>query len=676
MYTILQKTVEGLSPLTDEEIIKEVKKQFLYGITYSYIHIIGTDEIFNQDNYLKNVQFSELRFVPNEGIFGQCVAKKVDLNFNNVDSQFSIQDEEFDLYIGVHYNNQEYYIKYGRFIVQHPNTETTTDNTSFTALDYMIKFNQPYVDIVKYPCTLKTLAKSVCQQAGLELAEETFRNEDFIVENNQFVNGENLRQILQGIALSAFSWARVDEDNKVHFDFNIINEPTENIDYDQYYNLSKDDLMYGPVNRIIIRDSQIEGENITVDDEESIETNGITELVISDNPFAYTQEKREQLIEAGKELFGFTYMPVNSVNLIGFAYLNCKDKIRFKTMQNKYIDTYLFNHIINYEGAILDEVQTQALTKTETKYIYTPDVSQQIKNTQIMVDKANQKITGIIEKQEGQNSQLVSIEADLSGVHTTIQDNQKDVEEKLNQIEQTIAGTTQTLTTKGGNNIFYYAKEFWNDGTEDGTANLEEYTNTEVQQKSISGNSYIINSGISEQKIIVKNDTYAISFTYKKLIELATGYIEINGTRYDLTSTDWKEEVFIENIDTNTIDFKIVSDTDNAFEIFDLMGSIGNEKQIWTQNPNETRTDTVTIGKGIQVNSSSKNTYARFDADGNRVYNKSTEEVTTELTDLGVRTDYIGPTLDSSGNRKTNKAELGGILIQEIDNQTWFSSLL
>lgn len=658
------------------QFLQEIKDKFIKGPTFGRIHILDTDENFTQDNYLKDFSVSELRFVPDKGLFGGCVAKKVDVNFNNVNKQFSIQDKEFEAYLGVDYEDERYEIKYGTFIVQHPETEDTTDNTSFTALDYMIKFNQKYIDYVTYPCTLRDIAESICIQAGVTLSEEKFRNDDFIVENNQFVNGENLRQVLQGIALSAFSWARVDENNELHFDLNQKEDIDIELTPNEYYNLSKDDYEYGPINRIIIRDSQIEGENVTIDDKESMTENGIIELVIEDNPFAYTQEKREQLIKAGKELFGFRYMPVNDVSLIGLAFLNSKDKIRFKTLDGEVFDTYLFDHTINYNGVILDNIQSKALTKTETRYIYKPDITQAIKNTQIIVDKANQTINQIIEKQDEQSSQLVNIETDLSGVHTTIQDNQKDIEEKINEIEQTIEGTKQTLTYKGGNNIFYYAKEFWNNGTEGRTANLEEYTDTEIQQKSVSGNAYMINKGTSEQKNVVKNDTYTISFTYKKLIDLATGYVDINGTRIDLTSTDWKEEVITEVIDTNTIDIKIVSDTANAFKIFDLMGAVGNEKQVWTQNPNETRTDTVIIGKGIQVNSSSKNTYARFDADGNRVYNKSTEEVTTELTDLGVRTDYIGPTLDISGNRKTNKAELGGILIQEIDNQTWFSSLL
>lgn len=648
------------------QFTEDIRKAFRTGITKAYLEVIGTDVVIDYQNYLKNIEFSELRFVPDKGIFGQAVAKKIVVNFNNSDNTLNLQDKEIRLFIETEVDEEKYRIKYGDFIVQHPENENVNDNTSLTGLDYMIKTNVKYVDTIPYPCKLRQLANNICTQCGLTLSKESFKNENFEVENNQFVNGETCRQIIQGIALSAFSWARIDENNELHFDFDKDFTIKEELTSDDYYNLDFNKELYGPTNRVIIKDSQIDGENVTISDDKSIATNGVHEIVIEDNPFAYTKEKREQLIEAGKDLFGFSYLPINSSKLIGYIYLNCLDRTRIKNMQGQSFETYLFNHIINYEGTALDTIEVPAMTKTETKYTFTPDITQALKNTQVIVDKANQKITGIIEKQEGQSNQITSIEASLDGINTKIQDNQDDINERFNKIETTLEGTTQVLSNKGGNNIFYYAKEFWTDGTENGTAKLNEYTDTEVQKISVSGNGYKINKGTSEQKVNVKNDIYTISFTYKKLIDLATGYVLINNERIDLSSSKWKEEVITLNIDTNNVDFKIVSDTDNAFEIYDLMGTIGEEKQIWTQNPNETRTDTVTIGKGIEVKSSSKNTYARFDADGNRIFNSSTNQVVTALTDKGVETNEIDSEL----------GKIGGILIQKMDGQTWISSLM
>ena len=645
----------------------EIKQAFTKNITKAYV--IRTRDGFeiNQDNYLKDYKLEELRFVPDNGFIGGTVARRLTLNFNNVDNQFDIQDEDLRFFAGVEYEGKDYYIDYGNFIVQKPETENTTDNTNATCLDYMCLLNATYNDEMTYPCTLGELAENVCSQAGLELATKTFRNSDFIVTDNQFVNNEPLRTVLGAIALSAFSWARIGQDNRVYIDFTIKQQEDISLDYDSYFNLSMASKPFGPINRIILRNSQVEGENITVQDDESIAENGVHELVIADNPFAYTQEKREQLIEAGKEFYGFTYMPITSMDTIGYAFLDSNSLIKINDMQDKANYAYVFNHTIDYNGALLDSIESPALTETETKYTYTPEEVQKQRRTEIIVNKHEQTITSIIQEQDELTNRQNVLEQNLDSTTNTISEVNEDLTERINQLQVNLDGLSQTVSQKGGDNIFSYDKEFWTGDTDDDVSNLEEYTDTDIQQNSVSGVGYIINKGTSRQNVQVKNDTYTISFTYKKLVELATGYVLINGTRYDLTSTNWDEIVVTLDVNTNYVDFEIISDTNKAFEIFDLMGSIGNEKQVWTQNANETRTDTVKIGKGITVSSSLTNTIWKADADGNRIINTDTGETVAEFTDKGTVTKNI---------EVQETAEIAGILIQEIDNQTWISSLL
>lgn len=649
------------------KMIDEIKEAFTKNITKAYV--IRTRDGFeiNQDNYLKDYKLEELRFVPDNGFIGGTVARRLTLDFNNVDNQFDIQDEDLRFFAGVEYEGKDYYIDYGNFIVQKPETENTTDNTNATCLDYMCLLNATYNDEMTYPCTLGELAENVCSQAGLELATKTFRNSDFIVTDNQFVNNEPLRTVLGAIALSAFSWARIGQDNRVYIDFTIKQQEDISLDYDSYFNLSMASKPFGPINRIVLRNSQVEGENITVQDDESIAENGVHELVIADNPFAYTQEKREQLIEAGKEFYGFTYMPITSMDTIGYAFLDSNSLIKINDMQDKANYAYVFNHTIDYNGALLDSIESPALTETETKYTYTPEEVQKQRRTEIIVNKHEQTITSIIQEQDELTNRQNVLEQNLDSTTNTISEVNEDLTERINQLQVNLDGLSQTVSQKGGDNIFSYDKEFWTGATDDDVSNLEEYTDTDIQQNSVSGVGYIINKGTSRQNVQVKNDTYTISFTYKKLVELATGYVLINGTRYDLTSTNWDEIVVTLDVNTNYVDFGIISDTNNAFEIFDLMGSIGNEKQVWTQNANETRTDTVKIGKGITVSSSLTNTIWKADADGNRIINTDTGETVAEFTDKGTVTKNI---------EVQETAEIAGILIQEIDNQTWISSLL
>lgn len=424
MYKITRTLLDGTSPSVLTNIPDNIRNKFISGPVYGKIKVIDTNEVFTQDDYLKDFKVSDLRFIPDQGIFGGAVAKELKINFVNVDKEFTLQDKEVEAYNSVIDEDEGYIyeIKYGRFIVQHPETEDTTDNTSITALDYMVKANEPYVNTITYPCTLRQLAENICGQLGLTLASESFRNQSFSVVDNQFVGGESYRNVIQNIAKSAFSWARIDENNELHFDFNKINISNIELDTDNYYKLSTDDLVYGPVNRIVIANSQIEGEATKIEDAQSITQNGLTEIVIYDNYFAYTQAKREQLITAAQNLLGLTYMPVNNIDLPGFCFINCIDKLNITTLNENDYDTYLFDHIIEYDGTLKDSVQTKALTKTETKYAYTPEMTAALQKTEIIVDKQNQTITSTIERVDEQDNKISSLTQTVDELSSKISD--------------------------------------------------------------------------------------------------------------------------------------------------------------------------------------------------------------------------------------------------------------
>ena len=540
----------------------EAKQRILSGkITRAYLKVLATDTlpeiIIDENNYLKDFTFEDFRYVPDEGFIGGTVAKSITGNFNNIDNFFSIQDREFELYLGVDLEDETTeYIKYGTFIVQKPEDDQVTDNTSFEALDYMIKLNLPWEDRMTYPCTLKQLFDDLVEQSGLKTKVTTFLNENFIVENNQFEEGTTRRDVLKAIAQVAFNWARIDEDDDIVMDFNKDNEVIENLTIDNYYNFSKQEK-YGPVNVIILKNSQVEGENVTIKDEESINAgkgknkfnkdnmkytegyyldknnnevvdeqwqytdyikvdsynitlskvsdelpaicgydenknfiigaqyknqsivtlnsnqkikyirfsvkkdwltfkenyhtlnfpifigdypyigkiqleenayatdfeefipNGETELVISDNPFAYNQAKRAELIEAGRNLFGLTYTPM-SMDMIGYIYLNCKDKISTINLNNEEFETYLFNHTIEYNGVVSDSMESPAMTKTETKYQFTSDMIKALKRTEILVDKANQQIQQIVEEQTNFSKKVSNLTVGLNSITSEV----------------------------------------------------------------------------------------------------------------------------------------------------------------------------------------------------------------------------------------------------------------
>lgn len=406
------------------QISEEAKERLLQGrVVRAYLKVLATETeeefIINEENYLKDFVLEDYRYIPSKGIIGGATSKRIKGNFYNIDSNFNIEDREFELYIGVELQDKSVeYLKYGNFIVQKPDNNTVNDNTEFEAFDYMIKTNKKYEDRLVYPSTLKELFLDVVEQCELETDIINFTNGSFVIENSPFKENITNREVLQSIAEVAFNWVRIDENNKVVMDFKQKDTIDETITIDQYKDFNKINK-FGPINVVVLRNSQVEGENITYRDEVSIERYGETELVIEDNPFAYTQEKRRELIESADKIIGLQYYPVE-VESIGFIYLNCNDRIEIEDLSGSKYDTYLFNHTITYNGTVMDTIASIADTKNETKYQFTSDMINKMQRSEFIVDKAKQQIEGILSNQTQQEYNITQIHQDINKITANV----------------------------------------------------------------------------------------------------------------------------------------------------------------------------------------------------------------------------------------------------------------
>ena len=156
---------------------------------------------------------------------------------------------------------------------------------------------------------------------------------------------------------------------------------------------------------------------------------------------------------------------------------------------------------------------------------------------------------------------------------------------------------------------------------------------------------------------------YAIKFHYKRLLLAATATVKYNGRTIEL-----EEEGIIETtgtVNSGKFEFRVDCNIDDGYEIYDLMLNIGEVSIPWTQNANESTSDTVNISKGITVSSNATNTDAKMDSDGFRVVNKSTGETVMEGTDEGGKFNKV----------EAEKGTIGGVIIQKVGNQTWISGV-
>lgn len=405
------------------EVTEQVKNDFKSTGTVKrgYIRLIplsNEEETIFDESSIKQFRILDDIYTPDEGVVGSVIAKELSIQLFKP-SSVDLVDRELEVFIGVEDSGGNVtYVPYGTYIIQKPENETLTENASFEALDYLIKFNVPYVDNIEYPTTLKNVLKSICELSGVPLATETFANDDFVVENNQFVNAETCRDVLKGIVQQAGGYARIGRDNALHIS-TLGSQTMHTIDETEYSPDIKVNQVFGPVNRLVLRMSQVEGENVVREDAESIAEYGLKELVIYDNPFTYTQEKREQSIdEIWNVVNGMTYYDFETKN-VPRPYADAGDNLTIEIGEDTY-DTYIFTQEIIFNGGLNGTISATADTESETRYAFTPNIGTRLKRTEIVVDKHDQTITAMAQQVEDNTEQIAQQQVTINSISSSI----------------------------------------------------------------------------------------------------------------------------------------------------------------------------------------------------------------------------------------------------------------
>jgi len=290
----------------------------------------------------------------------------------------------------------------------------------------MIKFNVPYQNRVTYPIRADLFFSDLCDQVGLEVGSLDFVNANYMILGNPFTNNEDCRQVLSEIAQLAGGFAKIGRDNKVYIiSLNKSAEPVEVIDGNNYFTDFSKNEEYGEVNCLVLSISQVEGENSTIQDDESIQENGLTEIEIQDNSFLIERVEREKVITPlWNNLNGLKYTPF-STKYYGFPYLDSGDCIAILDAEDVQHITYVLNHTFTFNGSFDGELDSPALTKTQVKYKNTNNTKTKFKNVEFKIDKINGQMSQIIEEQsdtEDKISEIVQTVDELDSKVSTIAD--------------------------------------------------------------------------------------------------------------------------------------------------------------------------------------------------------------------------------------------------------------
>lgn len=309
-------------------------------ITYrEYVVLTGTTTQIDVKTEMYSTAYKDTHFI---GTFNMKYIKFTTSN------DVKYRNKELILYKEI--NGESF--KVGNFIVTEIKDSDSNEEVTVTAYDYGLKFAQPYLSNLDYSTgniTLKNVLDEICTNIGVELANDTITNGDFIVDSNQFVNGEMYGDVISAIAYLSGDFATINNDDKLKFVFNTI---TDEI-IEDYVDL-QDKRDTRPITSLSIGTSQVEGQNAVIKDEDLINQYGEHWLTINDVPFAYTLEKREQLKTAiFDKIKGFGYSSFKSEYAFK-PYLELGDLIQFKNKDGELVNSIILRITTKYDNIILE----------------------------------------------------------------------------------------------------------------------------------------------------------------------------------------------------------------------------------------------------------------------------------------------------------------------------------
>lgn len=660
-----------------------------------YSCILTINDVEVPYNQIESIKISSPIIDKNSNTFyiGTFISQSITIKFKNLDGLDIKSGNNVDLQIGQYIDSAYEYVPIGKFLIDDL-TENYQTTCEITCMDYAVKM-KPNIDYSAAfdetgLISIDDLLHYICEYFGVELGTYPDINGDIKISTyDSSISG---KQYISYIAEIKGSNAKFGRDGKLYLQ-PLKTDPVYTINAlsSKTWELSEKYEITNVIYEDAVRKFAFGDENL---EEAGIKKN--TLFIRTDNMFIVNGEIVETIYNNVK---GFKIYSLKCENF-GDVSLDSWDIIRYQLGVDEndepiYYDT-LNNNEITYAMTVMSTVDTKI-----------PTVQQESTVNVVGGDDSEQKLRIMRTEINQQTGDIKLLTEETTRIQDNLNENYYDIRQTNQLIQNASEGLTNTFSEAGGNNVFRNTG-LWFEGDSDGDnflfpcvpggdtepnypssstyllsdLSFEYWTGYAAKTKndeSISGNSFILQTGIFYQEAYVPNGNYSISFMYKKLINLAVATVKINEHIYKLTSNEWKQFytgeqdengnyiVFPIEVTSGKISIEFSSNSNNSVEIYDLMCNKGTTKLAWSQNENETTTDTVNISKGITITSNKEDVKFKANADGVRIVNKNNEkEIVTKFTDKGMETNEA---------KIRNQAEMCGTLVQEVGEQTWFTRM-
>lgn len=328
-----------------------------------------------------------------QNFLGTFISRYGEMVLSQVES-LSLENQQFQLYCGVELKDGTMSdVLLGTFYVYEVEEQQNDIEKRVRFADARIYFNKKAeLNKIPYPICVKELFTYVADILKVPYMDiKDLPNADFIIPKEVYWGAEaTYADIIKAIAQATISFAKIEPDGTLALKW--FNNTDVTLSGDTYYTLERQEN-YGPVNAVVLGRSP-QNDHIYLRDEDSIAAHGLCEVKIVNNPILDI-DRKQTIQPVFQRLSKLQFTPI-SLEGKGNPSFQSGDGLHIQTLDGTVLSTYIFNHQLDFDGALTSTIKTRSLTKTEIEYGAADSIEKRLLETELKVDKVKGEITSQI----------------------------------------------------------------------------------------------------------------------------------------------------------------------------------------------------------------------------------------------------------------------------------------
>ncbi len=331
----------------------------------------------------------------------KSVMKQLDIDSNVAIPKNTIIDFKFGLKIGDSYE----YLDYGNYKVISCEKKEDTNSYQILCYDMMINSMKNYSSFVsEYPISIRNYLNSLCETIGINFADKnnTFTNYNREIQKELYLDDEGnslnytFRDVLDELAQVTASTICINNNDELEIRY--INETNDIIDEEYLKDVNVNfGEKFGPINSVVLSRSA-ESDNVYLQNEESIQNNGLCKIKIHDNQIMNWNDRSDYLPEILEKLSGLQYY-INDFSSPGIMYYDLCDKYTIQ-IDGTNFPCIMLNDEQNITQGLVENIYTNMPNETQTDYSKSDVTDRKINETWLIVNKQKGEIQALVSKQE------------------------------------------------------------------------------------------------------------------------------------------------------------------------------------------------------------------------------------------------------------------------------------